>query len=488
MVKLRKWIASFSNGPLWERSGGVVALLTALALFAWLVYLIRGGLASWFDGDDLMNLFFSLDRPWPALLKANLMFWSSYYRPAGGLFYRVIYDVWGFHPLPFHIAAFAFLLVDFWLLAVIVRRLTGSRWCVLVSLLLVGIHGCWNGAYFETPAIYDILAYAFFWSAFWCYLRVRQAGRIPGWRDLTLPLCSFVAALNAKEISVGLPVAVGLYELVWHPPSDWKPAALLRWVWNEGRFAGIGALMDLIYIIGKTFGSESLLRYWPYQPHFSVKTYLESSAHFLGELLYGRVQITPWQMGALLAGMLLVAAVTRRRCLLWATGFVSVSVFPIAFIPMRSGFSYLVPSVGWAVYASGFLELLVDLFARQRRLLRSVTQVLIFAALFRLAAPWHGLSTRMGKQAAHNAQDVYRGYNGEIHALIGTPRKGARFLLLSDAPAHNGWDICFLIRLSYGDRSTVIDRKTVLDEQHKKVDPNRYDYVLDWKNGHFERR
>jgi len=132
--------------------------------------------------------------------------------------------------------------------------------------------------------------------------------------------------------------------------------------------------------------------------------------------------------------------------------------------------------------------LLVDLFARQRRLLRSVTQVLIFAALFRLAAPWHGLSTRMGKQAAHNAQDVYRGYNGEIHALIGTPRKGARFLLLSDAPAHNGWDICFLIRLSYGDRSTVIDRKTVLDEQHKKVDPNRYDYVLDWKNGHFERR
>ena len=486
--KLRKWIASFSNGPLWERSCGLVARLTTLALFGWFVYLIRGGLTSWFDADDLMNLFFSVEGTWAALLKANLMFWSSYYRPAGGLFYRAIYDLWGFHPLPFHIAAFAFVLVDFWLLALIVKRLTGSRWCALIGLLLVGIHGCWGGAYFETPAIYDVLAYAFFWAAFWCYLRVRQAGRIPGWTDLILPVCLFLAALDAKEISVGLPVAVALFELVWHPPGDWKPAALFRWVWNEGRFAGIGALMDLIYIVGKTSGPGSLTRSWPYQPHFSLGAYLASSAHFLGELLYGRVHISDWQMAALLAGMLAVAAVSRRRCLLWATGFAVVSVFPVAFIPIRSGFSYLVPSVGWAVYASGFLELLVDLLARRRRLLRCAAQVLLFAALFRLAAPWHRMSIRMREEAGRNAQIPYRGYYDEIHALIGTPRKGARVLLLSDARTHNGWDIYFLIRYSYGDRSMVIDRKAALDEQHKKVDPNRYDYVLDWENGHFERQ
>jgi len=478
----------FYNGPLWDRSGRVLTLLTELALCVWFVYLIRGGLASWFDGDDLMNLDRYWERPWAELLKSNLMFWTSYYRPAGGLFYRVIYGLWGFQPLPFHVAALAFLLVNFWLLAAVVRRLTGSRWCALVSLLLVGIHGCWNGAYFETPAIYDILAYGLFWSAFLCYLRVRQAGRVPGWRELAVPLCLFVAALDAKEIAVGLPVAAALYEFVWHPPSNWHLAMLVRWVRNEGRFAAVGAAMDIVYIIGKMFGSESLTHLWPYQPHLSVKAYLDSTAHFTYELLYGRVPISGWQMGALLAVMLLVAAVSRRRCLLWATGFVAVSVLPVAFVPMRIGFSYLVPSVGWAVYASGFLELLVDLFARQPRVLRFVAQVALFAALFRLAAPWQRLSTRMGKQAAHNAQDLYRGYNDQIHALIGTPHKGARFLLLSDAPEHNGWDIWFLIRLSYGDRSLVIDRKTVFDERHMQVDGKQYDYVLEWANGRFVRR
>ena len=110
-----------------------VAFAVGLALFARFVLLIRGGLASWFDSDDLMNLHFYWTRPWSALLKANLAFWSSYYRPAGGLFYRSIYALWGFHPLPFHIVALALLSVNFALLAIVVWQLTGSRWSALVA-------------------------------------------------------------------------------------------------------------------------------------------------------------------------------------------------------------------------------------------------------------------------------------------------------------------------------------------------------------------
>ena len=488
LQQLRKWTASFSGRSLWERSRGVMALLTGLALCAWFVFLIRGGLASWFDGDDLMNLHYYWIRSWPALLKANLMFWSDYYRPAGGVFYRIIYDLWGFHPLPFRIAAFAFLLVNFGLLAVIVRKLTGSRWCALVSLLLVGIHGCFSAIYFDTGTIYDVLAYTFFWTAFWCYLRVRQAGRAPRWRDLALPLCFFAAALNAKEISVGLPVAVALYELVWHPPSNWKPAALFRWVWNEGRFAAIGAVMDLIYIFGKLTGPESFLRVGEYRPHFSVRAYFESSAHFLGELSYDHLRLSPWQMAALLAGMLVVALVSRRRSLLWATGFVVVSVFPVAFILIRAGFAYLVPSVGWAVFVSGLLDWLVDLASRRQRLLRPVAQALVLTALFLLIQRRQRISISMHGQVQNEAQDVFRRFNYQTHALIGTPRKGARIMLLSDGDGHTDWDTYFLIRLSYGDQSMVIDRKAVFDAYHMQIDRSKYDYMLDWQNGHFVRR
>jgi len=208
----------------------------------------------------------------------------------------------------------------------------------------------------------------------------------------------------------------------------------------------------------------------------------------LGELLYERVQVLPWQMAAVLAGMLAVAAISRRRSLLWAAGFVVVSVFPVAFILARSAFAYLVPSVGWAVYVSGFLEWLVDLAVRRRRLLRSLAQALTLAALFLIVQRRQQISISLHGQAAHEAQDVFRHFNDQIHALIGTPRKGARIMLLSDGDGHNDWDTYFLIRLSYGDQSMVIDRKAVFDEYHMQIDHGKYDYMLDWQNGHFVRR
>ena len=144
-----------------SRIGRLLEPATGAALLAWFVYLVRGGLASWFDTDDLMNMSIYWVQPWSALLKANLAFWSSFYRPAGGLFYRPIYALWGFHPLPFRIAVLVLLAVNFGLLALVVWQLTGSRWAALVALLLVGINPSFASVYFNTGTIYDILAYTF---------------------------------------------------------------------------------------------------------------------------------------------------------------------------------------------------------------------------------------------------------------------------------------------------------------------------------------
>src|ERR1039458_2233267 len=153
---------------------------------------------------------------------------------------------------------------------VVVWQLTGSRWGALIALMLLGINPTFSAAYFDTGNIYDVLAYMFFWGAFALYVHSRQAGRPLGWGRLALVFGLFVAALDAKEIAVSLPVAVGLYELVWHPPANWKLAELGGWIRQEGRFALIGGLADIAYIVGKKYGPHSLWLVGPYQPHYSV--------------------------------------------------------------------------------------------------------------------------------------------------------------------------------------------------------------------------
>jgi len=463
-----------------DKLGRVLVLAAGVALFAWFVFVVRGGLASWFDGDDLMNMHMYWSKPWSALLKANLTFWSSYYRPAGGLFYRSIYALWGFNPLPLRIGVLAFLSVDFALLAIVVWQLTASRWCALIALLVLGINPGFSAAYFDTGTVYDILAYAFFWGGFALYVHFRQSGRLPGGGRLAGFLCLFVAALDAKEIAVSLPVAVGLYEFVWHPPATWKPAELWHWIWHEGRFAAIGAVFDAAYIAGKRYGPDSLWQVGPYQPHYSVAAYFESLSHYLRELIYKPVKVSSWQIAALLVAMLAVAAISRRRSLLWSAGFIAVSVLPLAFIPGRGGFAYLVPSVGWAVYASGLLDWLLEKLAGRRITVRRAAQVVVFAALAAVLTPWQRNWIEMHGRAAHNMQSLLRGYIGQIHALIPAPRKGAQILLLSDAETRDDWNVYFVIRMRYGDPQLQVYRMTVWNKFHVKVDPASYDYVLDW--------
>ena len=468
-----------------DKVGRTLAVAAGLSLFAWFVFVIRGGLASWFSADDLMNLDYYWEKPWSALLKANLAFWSSYYRPAGGLFYRSIFALWGFHPLPFRIAVLVLLSVNFALLDVVVWQLTGSRWGALMALLLIGINPAFWAAYFDTGTIYDILAYTFFWGGFALYVRFRQAGRLPGWSALTLLLCLFVAALDAKEISVLLPVAVGLYELVWHPPANWKPGELWRWIRYEGRLVALGSLFDIAYIVGKRYGPDSLWQMEAYRPHYSAGAYFQSLSHYLRELIYKPVRITSWQIAGLLAAMLAVAAITRRRCLLWGVGFIAVGVLPLAFIPGRGGFAYLVPSVGWAVYASGFLDWLLEELPGKRVRVRQVAQALLFMALFVVLAPWQRMWIEMRAKAAHDMQGRYRHYIGQIRALIPSPREGARILLLSDAEGRDDYDVYFVIRLYYGDPKLEVERMTMWGDRHAHVDPSHYDYVLDWVDNRF---
>jgi hypothetical protein len=183
--------------------------------------------------------------------------------------------------------------------------------------------------------------------------------------------------------------------------------------------------------------------------------------------------------------MLAVAAISRRRCLLWSVGFIAVSVLPLAFIPGRGGFAYLVPSVGWAAYAGGLLDWLVESLAGKRVRLRRAVQLVLLVALFVAVAPWQRNWIGQHAKASHDGQARYRHYIEQIHALIPAPRKGARILLLSDAEGLDDYDVYFLIRLYYGDPALQAYRMTVWNANHVRVDRGSYDYLLDWVDNRF---
>lgn len=464
-------------------SGRIAAYATGAALFAWFVSLISPGLSSWFDGDDLLNLYYYWSRPWAALIKANFAFWSTYYRPAGGLFYRLIYSFWGFHPLPFRIVIFAFLCVNFGLLALVVWQLTGSRWSPLVALFVIAIHPTFVALYFDNGTVYDILAYTFFWTAVALYVRVRNGGRLPGWGSSAFLLVLFIAALDSKEISVLLPVAVGLYELIWHPPARWNPSSLWRWIVHEGRFAAIGGMLDAVFVAGKRYGPDSLWNLSSYRPVYSLPAYFESHLHYIHDF-YPALH-TLHQVMVLLCVMLVLTAVSRRRSMIWGAAFILLGMLPLAFIPGRGGFAYYVPSIGWAVYIGGLVDWLVELLSFKRIWLRAALQAALLLFLFVKVAPWQQKWIIKNAEAAHDLQARFRNYRDQIRALIPAPRRGARILLLADAEGRDDFDIYFTIRLLYKDHALEAERMTLWRQRHVEVNPASYDYVLDWVNGRF---
>ena len=70
--------------------------LTAAIIFAWFFFFTWKSLSLYFDSDDMMNLYLAWSKPL-----------AEVYRPVGALFYRGLFALGGFNPMPFRIACLA---------------------------------------------------------------------------------------------------------------------------------------------------------------------------------------------------------------------------------------------------------------------------------------------------------------------------------------------------------------------------------------------
>ncbi len=405
-----------------------------------------------FTEDDLMNMYFAWVLPLPRLLIGNLTPFNSVYRPVGSAFYRVMYDVAGFHPMPFRIAAYALMLLNIWLVYRLAQAITGSFETGALCALIFSFHKRLFGLFVNGGTIYDILCCTFFCLAFWSYVNARRRGKFP-----IAFFVLYTLALNSKEMAATLPVILLTYELVYcGVPKSW------RWIWDR-RAIWIAALMTAAAFRMKIAKGSSFFGIHDYDQIFTVDRYFSTMAPLISQLFYLREHALSRVATVLvLAAFFAIAAFARNKAMLLGAAILVLVPLPINFIVYRGFFVMYIPLIGWALWASAGL-----VTARPR---------IPFAMLLAGAVALIFFAQQRNHVWSFDTPDVNQ---LRIRAMrqqmtdIAIPKSG-RVLLLHQPFDAGSYDALFLIRLLKHDPEISVDIGQ---------GTGKYDVVLDYRDG-----
>ena len=306
---------------------------------------LRGG----FGEDEMMNMGIYWRAGALKSLLANVLFWTTFYRPGGALYYLPLYHFFALDPRPYRIVQISILAVSIPMIYYLSRRLGSSRAVAFLAVLVLCYHPQLANLVFVGSFIYDVLCGFFYFAALTYYVHIRERKACLGPLQLLGFLALYVCALNSKEMAVTLPVIVLIYEFLKRPRwGDWK--AFVRWTRSVAAPSLIAGLLTAIYIYGKTQGSGSLTRIDPYRPKISWHHFMASNASFVGELLYSYQAVTPKMLLASWAVVFVYAFIRRDRTLQLMAFWIVIVPLPIAFIlPIRGGASLYLLLFGWAM-------------------------------------------------------------------------------------------------------------------------------------------
>ena len=180
------------SSPPVQQAGKTSLLLSVLGglfiacfflFFTWRVLLL------YYSGDDMMNLYIYWSKPVSALVKGNLLFWTPFYRPFGGIIYRTFFAIFGFNPRPVYLLYYVAMLVNLWLAYLVLTKVSGSREVAAIATLLYCFHGKFDYLYYNAGSMYDVFCFLFSFLALLIYFGARFEGpalgsvgnaRVPG--------------------------------------------------------------------------------------------------------------------------------------------------------------------------------------------------------------------------------------------------------------------------------------------------------------------
>ena len=419
----------------------------------------RTGFRFWFSEDDLMNTYYCWSRPAFDLLRANVLFVNNYYRSAAEVVYCGSYALFGFNPVPLSIFRFALGVANLFVLYTFVSRISRSREAGVIAVMLGGFHPASNDLFVDSGMLYDALAFFFYCSALSLYVKCRQEGRFPGVRQSIGILALSLVALNSKEIAVSFPVALFLYELTVGWQSSWQ----LPLLWKQFRLTLISVAITLAFIVGKTTGPEALSNDASYHPAVSLSNYLATYSRYASEfLIYVTADaIRPWLFWALV-GCILLAALLRHRVLLWASLFNVFAILPIAVIPPRGGFAFVVPLAGWLTYFAVLITWLRAKVTFRSLSLQAPSQLAVAAAIWlTILRPYSFFTREFQRPIVHREQDANRELWNSLRAILPASVAHKKIFVRHD-PMTLAYASRFLIQLGYNVKDVVVETDRTL--------------------------
>jgi hypothetical protein len=153
----------------------VVGLLNLL-LLAYFLHFALLALGGGFGEDEMMNLY---EYWWPGAFKsiqANICFWSTFYRPAGALYYLPLYHFFLLDPLPYRIVQIGILAATIPIFFCLARLLSGPYAVAFLVALAMCYHGQMANLVFSGSFIYDVLCGFFYFAALTYYVSIREKG------------------------------------------------------------------------------------------------------------------------------------------------------------------------------------------------------------------------------------------------------------------------------------------------------------------------
>jgi hypothetical protein len=470
-----------------SRSRILDAVCVAL-LIAYFLYFALPARHGGFREDEMLNIWIYWKFGAFKSLLGNLMFWTTFYRPAGAFYYLPLYHFFQLNPLPYRIAQITILVALIPIAYYLARLLTSSRAVAFLTVLALCYHPGLANLVFVGAFIYDVLCGLFYLAALTYYIHFREQDVRLRPLQLLIFLALYVLALDSKEMAVTLPVIVLAYEFIRAPRlPDW--AALGRWIFNCAIAPLIAGAVTAIYLSGKLYGSGSLTRLDPYRPRYSWHHFVTANAKFLGDLFFAGNALTPKALFIIWAIVWTYAFLRRDRATRLMAIWVIVVPLPLAFlVPLRGGGSLYLLLFGWAML---FAKIASDLALLISNAAVAVGQILgdagkkipasaIRIAVIAIVAVCLGLFTHWQNQRLDTTRALL-GVGQKVDHVIAAieslklqPAVGSTVLLkMEEQPFQNRWHPLFIASLIWNDHSLQIwldGLSKVAPEQLAKAD------------------
>ena len=457
-------------------------VLTGLFIAGFFLAFTWRGMLVYFTGDDMMNLYGYWSRPVADLVKGNILFWTPYYRPFGGVIYRTFFALFGFNPRPLYILYYATFLVNLYLAYVVLKRISGEAETGALATLILSVHGNFYYLYYNAGALYDVYCFLFFFLALFIYVRVRQRGEYLTRWNLVAFTASFICCLNSKEMGATLPAILVVYELFFHTPRWHRLSDFGRWLMREGRGAWVAGICLIGYLPAK-MSPQGLGKTAPYIAHFNGTTFLQDTEAYLGYITYWN---QPFTSGAVVVfyGLLGALALALRSRLMWfGLLFFQITLLPVSFISAREGFVLYLPIAGLALYAAVLLVWIKDralnMSPRFLRASGSPAAVLLFLSTAAVLGVVH---VKHWHSPLASQDSPFRITAEELSGLYPKLPHGSSLLFVQSLLDGQFYHLVFMVDLLYRDKDLFITQLNGPAEQRIPLDRlGHYDHIFTYE-------